>query len=132
MIRESLTSYPANEQFAFATFEAPPALAEKDQMACGIFMERMNRNELIVSNKNLINQNRLCEFMRILKQSRVEFKDLEDAKSFFRRVGVDTRTNGIYEMYLEQDELFCNYCFQISTAPDAPFCLRIKAYTKNH
>lgn len=132
MIRENLSSYPANEQLAFNSFEARSTLTPKSEMAFGTMPKRMNRRAFTIVNKELINQHRWCEFLRTIEQLTVEFSDAEEIGRLFQRMGVDTRTGNTWEMYLERDDLFCDYRFQVNLEKDAPFFVKVLAYAKDN
>lgn len=132
MIRENLSSYPVNEQLAFNSFELSSPLTPQSEMAFGTLPKRMNRREFTVVNKDLINRNRWCEFLKTIEQLTVEFSDAEEIGRLFQRMGVDTRTGDIWEMYLARDDLFCDYRFQVNLEKDAPFFVKILAYAKDN
>lgn len=131
MIRESLTAYPASQQLAFDSFEICSALTAKNQMAFGTMPRQMKRREYTVTNKELITQFRWCEFLRMMEQISVEFSEPDEIGKLFRSMGVDTRTGNTWEMYLERDDLFCDYRFQVNLDLDAPFFVKILAYAKD-
>ena len=130
MIREKLTAHPASEQLAFDSFESRSALEKNDQFGYGVLPRRMDRQNCQVTNMSLLNRWRFVELMRMLNQVTVEFQDPGELSQMFQRMGVNTRTGDIYELYLESDDLLCNYCFQVNLERDASFFVKVIAFVK--
>lgn len=130
MIREHLSPYIISEQFAFDSFESRSALEERDQFGYGTLPRRMDRQNWEITNKKLLTRWRYVELMRILNQVTIEFEDPNELCQLFTRIGVNTRSGEIYELYLEQDDLLCNYCFQVNLEHDAPFFVKVLAFVK--
>lgn len=85
-----------------------------------------------VTHKDLLNKDRWVEMMDVAGQIPVEFDSPNAVKQFFMRMGMDSRSDDTYEMYLEGENLNCDYCVQVSMAEeqkDAPF-IRILAFAK--
>lgn len=131
-IRKNLSGTISGEQFAISTFEAPKYLQKQDQMSYARLPKEMRhcREWWKIVNENLVKRDRYHEFLKVIAQTRLEFTDPHEIAKFFLKMGVDTRTDNIWEMYLEQDDLLCNYCFQVNLSENAPFFVEIKAFIK--
>ena len=131
-IRECLTNFISGEQFAIRTFEAPPQLRDKDQMCYALLPKQMHncREWWETVNKDLIQRDRYHEFLKVISQTKLEFDNPYEIARIFQKMGVDTREDNIWEMYLEQENLLCNYCFQVNLSDNAPFFVKIKAFVK--
>lgn len=129
-VRKYLTAYPASQQLSFDSFESKSALLEKDQMAYGTMPKRMDRLQYTITNKNLLNRKRMGELLDIMSQIVIEFEGPTEISQMFQKMGIDTRANNIWEMYLEKSNLLCNYCLQVNLSNDAPFFLRVQAFAK--
>lgn len=133
MLKDQLSNTISGEQFAISTFETPIYLQEKDQMSYALLTKKMKKGPeyWAITNEKLVKRDRFCEFLRIITQALTEFTEPYEVSRFFQHSGVDTRTGNLWEMYLEQENLLCNYCFQVNLAEDAPFFMRIKAFVKH-
>ena len=129
-IRENLTAYPASQQLSFDSFETRSALMEKDQMVYGMFPRRMDRRHYYTGNSKLLTLKRYKEFLDVMAQTVVEFEDAAAVSQFFQKVGIDTRSGNLMEMYLESSDLLCNYCFQLNLDREADDFLYIRAFVK--
>lgn len=128
MIRENLSPHIISEQFALDSFESGSALEERDQFGYGTLPRKMDHQAWQITNKNLLTRWRYMELMRMLNQVTVEFEESNELSRLFARMGVNTRSGNIYELYLEQDNLHCNYCFQVNLEHDAPFFVKVLAF----
>ena len=125
-----LTSYPASEQFAFGLYEQASALTQESEMACGTMPRRMDRRCYNITNRQLFTQPRWFEFLRMMEQTK-ELGTPEEIASMFRCKGVDTRNGNIKELYLDDEDLLCNYRFQVDLAVDAQIFIKVLAYAKD-
>lgn len=130
MIRENLSPHIISEQLSFDSFKSRSALEKRDQFGYGTLPRRMDRQNWEITNKSLLTRWRYMELMRMLNQVTVEFQDPGELSRLFQKMGVNTHTEDIYEMYLERDDLLCNYCFQVNVAQDAPFFVKVLAFIK--
>ena len=111
MIRENLSPHIISEQFALDSFESGSALEERDQFGYGTLPRKMDHQAWQITNKNLLTRWRYMELMHRLNQVTVEFEDPNELSRLFARMGVNTRSGNIYDLYWEQDNLLCNYCY---------------------
>lgn len=130
MIRENLSAIMPCEQMALSTFERASALSPKSQMAVGMIRKGVNHQEFTITNKELITQRRLCEFLKTLERFSLEFPVAEETEHLFKRLGAKGNED-VWELYLEQDNLSCNYCFQVHSGQNEPFFVKIFAYAKD-
>lgn len=130
MIRENLSPHIISEQFALDSFESGSALEERDQFGYGTLPRKMDHQAWQITNKNLLTRWRYMELMHMLNQVTVEFEESNELLRLFARMGVNTRSGNIYELYLEQDNLLCNYCFQVNLEHDTPFFVKVLAFVK--
>ena len=56
------------------------------------------------------------EFLDVLGEMRVSFTDASEMKQFFRQNGMDTRHDGVYEMYISgYSDMLCDYVIRCKT-----------------
>lgn len=128
-VRRHLTPYPASQQLAFDSFETRSALEKKYQMGYGIVDKGLVRHVFWLSNIKLFTPACWLEMLNVMSSMTIEFEGANEIRNMFRSRGVDTRIDDTWEMYLEREDLLCNYSIQVKMNADQDF-IKVHAFAK--
>lgn len=129
-IRENLSSFLMDEQSVISEEWSANPLRKEFELAYGTILRKDNRPIFYMTNEKLFNRFCWCEFMRVMAQMEIEFTDANEVKELFRKFGIDTRSDDVWEMYMGGNDLLCNYSFQVNMNSDSPLLMAVRAYVK--
>lgn len=132
-----LTPY-AEQTCFFGDSYATEEMVKNKAMAEGAVFKCLNRTSFALTELGLkiVGKDKsrsFVEFMDVLAGMRKSFAGQEDLKAFFRINGIDTRHDGVYEMYITgYGELLCDYIIRCNTeSTDTDKVVSVYAYHKD-
>lgn len=126
----------ADQQCLFGDAYATETTIKKNAMAEGSIFRRLDRTSFSLTELGLkiVGKDKsksFTEFLDVLGEMRVSFSGPEEVKQFFRSNGMDTRHNGIYEMYISgYGEMLCDYVVRCQTEAAEDKFVTVYAYHK--
>lgn len=116
-----MMSKHADQMCLFGDAYASEEIIKKSAMAEGFVFKCLNRTSFALTELGLkiVGKDKsqsFTEFLDVLGGMRVSFAGPEELKQFFMVNGMDTRHDGIYEMYISgYGEMLCDYVIRCNT-----------------
>jgi hypothetical protein len=126
----------ADQQCLFGDAYSNEELLKRNIMAEGSIFRRLDRTSFSLTELGLkiVGKDKsksFTEFLDVLGEMRVSFSGPEEVKCFFQNNGMDTRHNGIFEMYISgYSDMLCDYVIRCKTETTEEQFLWVYAYHK--
>lgn len=134
----TMLSPHATQTCFFGDAYATEELIKGRAMAEGFVFKCLNRTSFALTELGLkiVGKDKsqsFTEFLDVLAGMRNSFSGQEDLKQFFRINGMDTRHDGVFEMYISgYAELLCDYVVRCNTeTPNEEKVVSVYAYHKD-